>query len=274
MDGRTERLLQHQPEAKTLEVDVALWAAPAEDPLSAVLPALVKDRDVIDVDMLPDVMEWEVVVKQEKPEQEAGMPGVAAQGHAVRCGGGRFGWARCKPHYSQGTPGSTQRPPPPCRWRRWSSTGACGQGQARHSRVTRHASQAPPACTPRPPAPRAPHTQARRHLPPVCATAGYGGGQQSGRPWDRTTAIRLPRCVSTRTCADRGPGRPAQALTQTKPNPPCRRPPCKASPPAVTSGAVPPANSRCGFTQQVRFPPFRPPIAKASVAVPLAAAVQ
>ena len=29
---------------------------------------------------------------------------------------------------------------------------------------------------------RAPHTQARRHLPPACATAGYGGGHQSGRP--------------------------------------------------------------------------------------------
>ena len=42
-----------------------------------------------------------------------------------------------------------------------------------------------------PPNPTPPHTQARRHLPPVCATAGYGGGQQSGRPWDRTTAIRL-----------------------------------------------------------------------------------
>ena len=27
-----------------------------------------------------------------------------------------------------------------------------------------------------------PHTQARRHLPPACATAGYGGGHQSGRP--------------------------------------------------------------------------------------------
>jgi hypothetical protein len=73
----------------------------------------------------------------------------------------------------------------------WSGTGASGQGQARRSRVTRHALRAPPACTPRPPAPRAPHTQARRHLPPVCATTGYGGGQQSGRPWDRTTAIRL-----------------------------------------------------------------------------------
>ena len=29
---------------------------------------------------------------------------------------------------------------------------------------------------------RAPYTQARRHLPPACATAGYGGGHQSGRP--------------------------------------------------------------------------------------------
>ena len=147
---------------------------------------------------------------------------------------------------AQGRRGKTSDPPPPpcapnpanrARRRRYgprprttnsskrgrqhrSSTGACGQGQARHSRVTRHASQAPPACTPRPPVPRAPHIQARRHLPPACATTEYGGGQQSARPWDRTTAIRLPSCVSTRTCADRGPGRPAQALTQTKPTPP------------------------------------------------------
>ena len=99
--------------------------------------------------------------------------------------------------------------------------------------MTRHASQAPPACTPRPPAPRAPYTQARRHLPPACATAGYGGGQQSGRPWDRTTATRLPSSVGTRTRADRGPGRPAQALTQTKPNPlaqPPARPPAHPAP--------------------------------------------
>ena len=73
----------------------------------------------------------------------------------------------------------------------WSGTSASGQGQARRSRVTRHALRAPPACTPPPPAPCAPHTQARRHPPPVCATTGYGGGQQSGRPWDRTTATRL-----------------------------------------------------------------------------------
>ena len=99
------------------------------------------------------------------------------------------------------TPHTRPPPSPPTRASTSSSQGpvvadpgthsTTSQGQARHSRVTRHAPQAPPACTPRPPAPRAPHTQARRHLPPVCATTGYGGGQQSGRPWDRTTAIRL-----------------------------------------------------------------------------------
>ena len=45
------------------------------------------------------------------------------------------------------------------------STGACS--------TRRHTS---PGST------RARHTQAQRHLPPACATRGYGGGLQSGRP--------------------------------------------------------------------------------------------
>ena len=101
--------------------------------------------------------------------------------------GVRLPWPPCRglEHQASHNPPHASRPPPP------PHAGASGQGQARRSRVTCHALQAPPTCTPHPPAPRAPHTQARRHLPPVCATTGYGGGQQSGRPWDRTTAIRL-----------------------------------------------------------------------------------
>ena len=54
------------------------------------------------------------------------------------------------------------------------------------------APHAPPP--PRPkgtPAARTPHTQARRYLPPVCATAGFRGCQQSGTPWDRGSRERL-----------------------------------------------------------------------------------
>ena len=41
---------------------------------------------------------------------------------------------------------------------------------------------------------RAPYQ--RRHLPPTCAAAGYGGDQQPGRPHDRTTANRpAPSCL-------------------------------------------------------------------------------
>ena len=100
----------------------------------------------------------------------------------------RLPWPPCQglEHQASHNPPHASRPPPPP-----PHAGARGQGQARRGRVTRHALQAPPACTPHPLAPRAPHTQARRHLPPVCATTGYEGGQQSGRPWDRTTAIRL-----------------------------------------------------------------------------------
>ena len=139
-----------------------------------------------------------------------------------------------------GAPGNTlpptrvPPPPPPTRASTSSSQGpvvadpgthqTTSQGQARHSRVTRQAPQAPLACTPRPPALRAPHKQARRHLPPVCATTGYGGGQQSGRPWDRTTAIRLAP-----SCRHKGECRPWAWASgtgldpnQTKPPPPHR----------------------------------------------------
>ena len=67
----------------------------------------------------------------------------------------------------------------------WSGTGASGQGQARRSRVTRHALRAPPACTPRPPAPRAPHTQARRHLPPDHGVRGRSTVRQALGPDNR-----------------------------------------------------------------------------------------
>ena len=72
--------------------------------------------------------------------------------------------------------------------------------------------------TPRPPAPRAPHTQASPSR--VCHRGGTGAvnspaGLGTGQP-----RFAQPSRVGTKASADRGPGRPAQALTQTKPNPP------------------------------------------------------
>ena len=93
--------------------------------------------------------------------------------------------------------------------------------------TTPHARRPPPP-PPRPkgtPAARTPHTQARRYLPPACATAGFGGCQQSGMAWDsdsREQRPGAPKPVESRrySCGDRGPGRPGEALTQTKPTPP------------------------------------------------------
>jgi len=48
------------------------------------------------------------------------------------------------------------------------------------------------------------YTQARRHLPPASATAGSGGGQQSGRPCDRTPRCSRPVGSRREGGADRG----------------------------------------------------------------------
>ena len=95
--------------------------------------------------------------------------------------------------------------------------------------MTQHAKGAPPT--------RAPHTHqdcarpTHRHLPPVCATAGYGGGQQSGRPCDRITANCPARLCLACTGGNLWPGRPEEALTQPNPNPP---PPPSPHPPQMT----------------------------------------
>ena len=102
-------------------------------------------------------------------------------------------------------------PPPP------GPTSGSSQGQARPSRVTRRASPPPPA---RPPytLTRTPtHTQARRHLPPACASAGYGGRQQSGRPCDRTAGSRPAQSRGAGKDARGGSGRPGEAFTQPNP---------------------------------------------------------
>ena len=90
-------------------------------------------------------------------------------------------------------------------------------GQARRCRVIPRACDTPPA--------RALHIPGRQHPPPTCATAGFGGGQQSGRRWDQITA----NC----TGADRGSTRPGKALTQPNPIPP--PPPSKRTRPTPNS---------------------------------------
>ena len=62
-------------------------------------------------------------------------------------------------------------------------------------------------CATAPPPPKrhkGTYTQARRHLPPARATAGSGGGQQSGRPCDRTPGYSRPVGSGREGSADRG----------------------------------------------------------------------
>ena len=64
-----------------------------------------------------------------------------------------------------------------------------------------------PMARPPPPPPqthKGTYTQARRHLPPASATAGSGGGQQSGRPCDRTPGYGRPVGSGSEGGADRG----------------------------------------------------------------------
>ena len=117
--------------------------------------------------------------------------------------------------------------------------------------MTRRASPPPPA---RPPytLTRAPtHTQARRHLPPACASAGYGGRQQSGRPCDRTAGSRPTQSRGAGKDARGGSGRLGEAFTQPNPTPP-RTPPSWGAtgaalrPPRSRGGAPPPPLRRDG----------------------------
>ena len=77
------------------------------------------------------------------------------------------------------------------RWRVQANYSPCGRSVRRRlppCRGLEHHATNPPTRPPPPPqtqgtpAARTPHTQARRYVPPACATAGFGGCPQSGTP--------------------------------------------------------------------------------------------
>ena len=117
------------------------------------------------------------------------------------------GWVVCPCDVEVASPGphlprraQSQALQPPCRGlEHQAHTSPC---HVRHGRTTMEQ-----AGVPQPPPPqthKGTYTQARRHLPPASATAGSGGGQQSGRPCDRTPGYGRPVGSGREGGADRG----------------------------------------------------------------------
>ena len=85
--------------------------------------------------------------------------------------------------------------------RRWQGLGSHEYSTTCISKECLHDNVEPP---PPPQTHKGTYTQARRHLPPASATAGSGGGQQSGRPCDRTPGYGRPVGSRREGGADRG----------------------------------------------------------------------